>query len=150
MSRRSRSRHENREYRNVRTRDTHDIARDQRRFDPDFSDLSFDYAPTRGAVVEDRRYWSPYERSARYSDGTATRTRARLPSRRELARGRSLSHTYFSPTAQVVFDESKPVSVCERRSRRRRALFATRKAGRGGQRRPIWNAESYVQCKRRK
>lgn len=57
---------------------------------------------------------------------------------------------YDAPTSKVGFDEVKSVNVCERRKSRRQAMFAKKKAGRGGQRKPRWNLDSYVQCKRRK
>jgi len=143
MSRKNRTRS-----RNDRTRDDHSIARGTRRFDPEFSDLSVRYDPR---LVEDGRLWSPYERSARWYDGTATRTRVVPDRRTPVPYGRSSTfRAYDAPSTLIGFDESKPVTLCERRRARRESMFARKKAGRGGQRKPIWKPDSYVHCKRRK
>lgn len=52
----------------------------------------------------------------------------------------------FSPV--VGFDRPEAVLVCVRRHRRREVLFAAKKAGRGGMRRPRRGPFSSISCRR--
>lgn len=64
------------------------------------------------------------------------------PSERRSRSARSM--TWPAPT--VSFAEPQNVVVCARRQKRREVLFAKRKTGRSGQRRPIRNRWSDVRC----
>lgn len=135
--------------RRSRTRDTHAIARHSRRFDPD----QWSVGPTM-RQVEDRRTWHPgsYTRPAARFDGALHRLVA--PVQNPVYKPVSLPSTkikFFQPLPSgVAFKDPQGVTICERRSRRRQVMFATRKSGKGGQRRPRYNEYSSVQCKRRK
>lgn len=59
---------------------------------------------------------------------------------------RLLENSRF-PTSRVRFAEASRVVICVRRKRRKEVLFARRKAGRRGQRRPRRNLWSDVQCR---
>lgn len=143
---RSRSRNNRRD---SRTRDTFDIARQRRRFDPD----SLTVWPSRLTDIEDRRFWYPEAYTRPVLTNTGLRHRLRAVTTRSVpmkSNYRFVQKNFSAPPAQIGFVRPESMTICERRKRRRETLFARRKTGRGGQKKPIWNEYSYVHCRRRK
>lgn len=67
-------------------------------------------------------------------------------------KNQSSKYSYTAPQAvfnrrAVLFQEPKKVVICVRRSMRTEVLHATGKAGKGGQRKPRYNAHSNIRCK---
>lgn len=103
--------------------------------------------------LEDRREWHP--------EGPFRPARSFRSSRHRLVvagypkvsqspprgRFRNAARSSFGPAAHVTFEVPEQVAICVRRRRRREVLFARRKTGRGGQRRPRWNWYSKVRCR---
>ena len=91
--------------------------------------------------VEDKRripHEYKHERIPRNIDGTAARYgRAEEIQRRLRGLSVQMRPRFFDP---------EKVVVCLRRSIRKRIMFALQKAGRGGQKRPRWNEDSYIRC----
>lgn len=88
--------------------------------------------------VEDRRTFHPdrHLRSARTTSGRSFMLRSQLP----------VHVPAFAPARQS-FDRSSRIVVCVRRQIRKQVMFATRKAGRSGQKRPVRNFMSSISCK---
>lgn len=59
---------------------------------------------------------------------------------------------YFT-SVRNYFRESpkapKEHTVCSRRNERKRVIFATGQAGKGGQKAPVWTNESRIRCRRK-
>lgn len=51
-----------------------------------------------------------------------------------------------NPSPFIGFNQPEKVLVCVRRKNRRKAMFASNKAGRGGQKRPRRNSNSNIWC----
>lgn len=146
-----------------RTRDNRSITRRSRRYIPssdfrslpdyshhdpflsDLDDLSVNFVPDL-RHVEDRRRWSPSRSPKSRSGGYLIKA---LPNVNIPNQTGSVYKT-FEPSARIGFDRPQSMSICERRKRRREVMFARRKNGRGGQRKPRWSEYSYLSCKRRK
>lgn len=99
--------------------------------------------PTRSRqirLLEDRRYWHPIgpQRPARAWNMNAARVS--VPTYAKLAGA--------AVTAKLAFAGPASVAICVRRSRRREVMFALRKGGRRGQRRPRRNWYSSIRCRR--
>lgn len=57
------------------------------------------------------------------------------------------TRTYKMPSAHIMFENPKKVLTCVRRKIRKEVLFAKRKTGRSGQKRPRWTEYSKIRCK---
>lgn len=137
--------------RRSRTRDDNSITRHSRRFDTDLSVSHFPSHFRRNLLqIEDNRSWHPdrFTRPARTFTGQPHYLVVH-PRSRPAQAGRSARLFNGVPSA-IGFHKPEKMTVCERRQRRRRTLFAFKKTGRAGQRRPRWNDLSYVNCKRRR
>lgn len=66
------------------------------------------------------------------------------PSARKMALKRP---TYTNFQVQQSIPKAKVISLCDRRSQRREIMFASNKAGQGGQRRAVWTPDSKRRCK---
>lgn len=53
---------------------------------------------------------------------------------------------FSSDLARLAFSVPHEVLTCIRRKQRKQVLFAKRKAGKSGQKKPKWNDESYIRC----
>lgn len=105
--------------------------------------------------AEDRREFHPspdFHRPARNVFGDPRHylvvgKKPRRSIRRSLALVRPRRASGVSgPTPRIAFAVPENVAICVRRKRRREVMFATRKNGKTGQRRPRRNAYSGVQC----
>lgn len=116
-------------------RDTFDIASDQLLADPDSSRSGRELLD-----LEDRRSFYPgvYR--------PAARLRGRVFLSMPKASVFSPRKRMFSPV--ISFRAPDGVLICVRRHRRREVLFAKKRAGRGGMRKPRRNLFSSISCKR--
>lgn len=135
-----------------RTRVTNANSRPSRRFNTDLLDPFLDGPDLR--LIEDRRIWhpDPWVRPARRSDGRIARLQVPVE-RRSPTKGRLPSYVtqnFHEVSHRVGFEKPRGVTICERRTRRREVLFARKKTGQSGQKKPRWSEFSTVQCKRRK
>lgn len=142
---------------NRRTRDDNTISR--------ASALRFDVLPYKSRValtaIEDGRFWHPAGR-----ERPLLSSRLVAPSRTPVSRPKTFGRPYGRstvatrppvararvepryPTSRVAFALPREVVVCARRKSRRETLFARNRAGRRGQRRPVWNEFSRISCRR--
>lgn len=99
-------------------------------------------------LVEDRRTWNP--------SGKARSARGFKKSHHTLIvdpnvntnENRSFKPDLYSVPALLAFEDSKSTLVCVRRKIRKEVMFAKKKAGKKGQRRPRWNYYSKIKCRR--
>lgn len=54
----------------------------------------------------------------------------------------------FSPTNEIAFGTPEKTLICIRRNIRKQVLHALNKTGKTGQRRPKWNYNSKISCRR--
>lgn len=146
MSRRRRSRR-----RNDSRRDTFDIANRRlptrnSRFDDPRPKVKFRDFDLRD--IEDRRRWHP--EGLKKPAKQFNRTRPQL----QVVQGRPSTAPRFEgfggplkSVSSFAFTEPKAVLTCVRRKQRKEVMFAKRKAGKAGQKKPKFNALSKVRCK---
>lgn len=138
-----------------RTRDANDISRRSLRSANYF--LSHDiWTPldefTRQDILnlDDERTFHPEThrpfRSLRKESSRLT-AEVRLPSKSQPAGPRVRGAHFFEPSGVIKVAVPEELSMCERRRRRKEVMFAKRKAGKGGQKRPRWTENSKVNCK---
>lgn len=106
----------------------------------------FSVRPVNLALFEDRRFFHPLgpARPAFAFPKSAARVvvpRTRSRSAVDGAKARTLPH-------QLTFAAPDRVLICVRRKRRKEVLFAKRKAGKRGQRKPRRNYWSAISCKK--
>lgn len=108
--------------------------------------------------IEDRRSYHPenINRPIRSFNNANSRTsvwdiqpRAKNPPSRKNAL-RLLSSLHGSVPVKIGFEKPDQTLVCVRRNMRREVLFASRKTGKSGQRRPRWTELSNIKCRRHK
>lgn len=108
---------------------------------------------SRLSEVEDRRlfHFEGPDRPALMDDGTPARIglRDRYKNRNRVKpQAYRFGPKFYSQTkAAVVFQEPDRVAVCIRRKARREVLFAKKRAGRGGMRRPRRTWLSKISCR---
>lgn len=136
------------------TRGNFSTARRSRRYTPVSTSSRYDYLPDLSVdfrpdlrLVEDMRRWSPSSSPKNLFGGGYT---LKPTPNVNVSRQTGSVYKTFQPSAGIGFARPQSMTVCERRSRRRQSIFANKKNGRGGQRKPRWSEFSYVQCKRRK
>lgn len=135
-----------------RTRDNTSIARRSLRFE------DFIYSPSPSIALPSNSFSSPNDRRTWHPDdifrpapsptrsqhtltvGPTVATPSRVPASRSLT----------VPQSHAVYFDDPATFVCARRRTRKEVMHATRKAGRGGQKRPRRNWLSDVSCKRKK
>lgn len=104
--------------------------------------------------VEDRRlfHFEGPNRPALLDDGTLARVHVvDRPKNRNRVKPRAFRFgpkIYSQTKAIVAFEEPERVAVCVRRKARREVLFAKKRAGRGGMRKPRRTWLSKISCRR--
>lgn len=104
--------------------------------------------------VEDRRsfHFEGPNRPALMDDGTMARVHVvDRPKNRNRVKPRAFRFgpkIYSQTKAVVAFQEPERVAVCVRRKARREVLFAKKRAGRGGMRKPRRTWLSKISCRR--
>lgn len=114
-------------------------------------------------LFEDRRLWTPTPDVARlldYSQYSLTdvprvshHASIRRPGRKIEKKNRNpfgVSKLFWNAPRVVAFADPSSTLICMRRSRRREVMFARRKAGKRGQKRPRFNRFSKISCRRSK
>ncbi|AZL82957.1 hypothetical protein [Apis mellifera associated microvirus 51] len=106
-------------------------------------------------VFEDRRQWHPEGKYAPARSFSSSRHRLReVPgisrgnSRNDRSRRSSGFRLHDPGPLKIGFGNPSRVLVCVRRRIRKEVLFARRKTGRVGQRRPRFNFYSQISCRR--
>lgn len=109
---------------------------------------------SRLSEVEDRRlfHFEGPNRPALLDDGTLARTHlVDRPKNRNRVKPKAFRFgpKFYSQTkALVAFEEPQRVAVCIRRKARREVLFAKKRAGKGGMRKPRRTWLSKISCRR--
>lgn len=119
--------------------------------------MSFDFGSALRAL-EDRRTWHPEGPDRPFRSYKSSLHRLVVgpvsPPRRRasrLSRTRDFQREAFSTVpARIGFERPRSVAVCVRRQQRKEVMFATRKAGRSGQKKPRWNHASRISCARKR
>lgn len=118
------------------------------------------YKPAKLVNWEDRRQWHPDYFNRPYAGFTSPSHRLIQPMGRifpNVNLTKQLNPDRFAhlrnlrmsvPQSRIRFDKPDQVLVCVRRKTRREIMFATKNAGRGGQRRARWNEASRISCRR--
>ena len=95
--------------------------------------------------TEDRRRWHPLGATAPAAGRSRPRHRLKIPSPVPFTIGQATRHKVSN--AITAFSVPSDVAICVRRKRRKEVMFATKKAGKVGQRRPRRSEYSSVSCR---
>lgn len=96
-------------------------------------------------LLEDRRLYHPLQS---FAPPIATVRKAVRVVDRARKSARSKNKILFNHPGTLTFSDPDKVVICVRRKRRKEVLFAKKKAGKTGQRKPRRNYWSSISCKR--
>lgn len=142
--------------RHRKTRDTTDIAKRSLRFEDDVltpydkeRQLDFFDRLEDLRTYEDRREFNPdgqFRNARSFNDWWHRLITAPAP-----APARFSTRTFkIGPPAKIGFQDPEKVLTCVRRQIRKEVMFAKRRTGRRGQKKPNWTWRSHVTCKKRR